>query len=503
MSFIVQPAAGGATITATASGAIAANKPCVVNANGTVSEVGLSLISGYTISGSTSTTLSATANGNNQAACYDSVNQKVVAVYQDSSTLYLNVKVGTLSGGVMTWGTAVVPDSISAPSTGCSIVYDAASGKVVLFAYSSTFGKLAYVGTVSGTTITFGSRVVIDSNTTSGGIGAVYDSTNQKIAVFFQNATTAQAVVGTVSGTTISFGTIATFGTFLPVANVPYRAAFDASQGKIVVAIPRSVPTNELYAYVATISGTSISVGSGALVHSGNTASWPSYDVAYDASAQRIVIGAGTNNSPSVNYSAYVATISGTSISFASGVNFINITGSETGYTLRLVYDSVAQRTVFITTKGTSLGAQTLYFNNGSISGTTITFQYATTANVAPFSADKGPYVAPVFEPIDNKTVVLALNVTGNAAQTFIVTLTAVVSTNLTSENFIGFSSDVYSTGATATIEIVGNINDGQTSLTPGETYYVQSAGGIGLSPSSPSVIAGTAYTSSKIIIKG
>lgn len=502
MSFIIQPAAGGATITATASGAIAANKPCVVNANGTVSEVGLSLISGYTISGSTSTTLSTTATGNNQAACYDSVNQKVVAVYQDSSTLYLNVKVGTLSGGVMTWGTAVVPDSISAPSTGCSIVYDAASGKVVLFAYSSTFGKLAYVGTVSGTTITFGSRVVIDSNTTSGGIGAVYDSTNQKIAVFFQNATTAQAVVGTVSGTTISFGTIATFGTFLPVANTPYRAAFDASQGKIVVAIPRNPPA-ELYAYVATISGTSISVGSGAFVHSGNTFSWPSYDVAYDASAQRIVIGVGTNSTSSVNYAAYVATISGTSISFASGVNFINITGSETGYTLRLVYDSVAQRTVFITTKGTGLGAQTLYFNNGSISGTTITFQYATTANVAPFGADNGPYVGVVFEPIDNKTVVLSLNTSGSTAQTFIVTLTAVVSTNLTSENFIGFSSDVYSTGATATIEIVGNINDGQTSLTPGQTYYVQSAGGIGLSPSSPSVIAGTAYTSSKLIIKG
>lgn len=502
MSFIIQPAAGGATITATASGAIAANKPCVVNANGTVSEVGLSLISGYTISSSQGATTQMASNTTSawQSICYDVTNQKLVGVVIDATTNYLNVYVGALSGNNVTWGTAVVPESIAVYYP--DLVYDAASGKVVLFGFSPSFGKICYVGTVSGSSISFGSRVVLSADTTSTRVNAVYDSTNQKVVAFTQNATTMQAAVGTVSGTSISFGTIVNFGSFRTLAGLPWQLAFDASQGKIVVAVA-NWPTN-VQAFVATVSGTSISFGSPTTLLTGNAYGQAAlWDVAYDASSQRVIAIAGVQGS-STNQAAYVATISGTSISFAAGVNYFNIDGSNFNYGAKISYDPTAQCLVFVSCRGTGIGSQNLYMNTARVSGSTITFYYGTTSNPVISGTPKGPNVSMAYDLSQSKTAVLTtLTSSGTAAENIFLTTTAVTSTNLTSENFIGFSSNVYSTGATATIQIVGNINDGQTSLTPGETYYVQSAGGIGLSPSSPSVIAGTAYTTSKIIIKG
>jgi hypothetical protein len=75
--------------------------------------------------------------------------------------------------------------------------------------------------------------------------------------------------------------------------------------------------------------------------------------------------------------------------------------------------------------------------------------------------------------------------------------------TNLTSENFIGFSNAAYTNGQTATIQIVGSVDDAQSGLTPGQSYYVQPNGTLDLTPASPSVFAGTAVAATKIIVKG
>jgi len=52
-------------------------------------------------------------------------------------------------------------------------------------------------------------------------------------------------------------------------------------------------------------------------------------------------------------------------------------------------------------------------------------------------------------------------------------------------------------------INIIGGVNTGQTGLTTGRTHYVQAAGGIGLTVSSPSVVAGTSISDTRIIVKG
>ena len=74
--------------------------------------------------------------------------------------------------------------------------------------------------------------------------------------------------------------------------------------------------------------------------------------------------------------------------------------------------------------------------------------------------------------------------------------------TNVTTENFIGFSDAAYSNSATATVKVVGNTTT-QSSLTPGQKYYVQPNGTLALTEGDPSVEAGIALSATTLLIKG
>ena len=76
-------------------------------------------------------------------------------------------------------------------------------------------------------------------------------------------------------------------------------------------------------------------------------------------------------------------------------------------------------------------------------------------------------------------------------------------SVSLTSENFIGFAPSAYPDGAGAEIQTKGAVNEEQSSLTAGQTYFVQTDGTIGTTAASPSVTAGTAISATELIVKG
>jgi len=74
--------------------------------------------------------------------------------------------------------------------------------------------------------------------------------------------------------------------------------------------------------------------------------------------------------------------------------------------------------------------------------------------------------------------------------------------TSATNGNFIGFSSAGYSDGDTATINVVGNTTT-KSSLSPGNTYYVQHDGSLATTAADPSIVAGKSLTATKLLIKG
>ena len=89
-----------------------------------------------------------------------------------------------------------------------------------------------------------------------------------------------------------------------------------------------------------------------------------------------------------------------------------------------------------------------------------------------------------------------------SAAGTVASEMTPIVSTNLTAENFVGISDGAYTNGQTATIQLAGSVDDAQSGLTPGSKYYVQSDGTLSTTADDPSVFAGTAVATTKLIVK-
>ena len=66
----------------------------------------------------------------------------------------------------------------------------------------------------------------------------------------------------------------------------------------------------------------------------------------------------------------------------------------------------------------------------------------------------------------------------------------------------IGIAAEAISNGATGKITVVGGINSGQTGLTTAQKYFVQPTGTLATSAGSPSVVAGTAISDTKIVVQ-
>ena len=469
------------TLTATASGALANGDTVIVNSNGTVSAV-----SGSEVVESIGTpVVFESANSFDVSAAYDANAQKVVVAYRDNgNSNYGTAVVGTVSGTSISFGTPVVFESAS--SQYVSIAYDANAQKVVI-AYmdggNSNYGT-AIVGTVSGTSISFGTPAVFKS-AYSLYITIAYDANAQKVVIAWRDATNddGTAIVGQTSGTSISFGTAAVYDS----GNCNYNAAvYDANAQKVVIAYSDVTNSDKGEAVVGTVSGTSISFGTPVLFED---AAISAISVVYDPDAQKVVIA--YQDQGNSNYgTAIVGTVSGTSISFGTAVVF---EGAATVSATSAAYDTTNDRVVIAYRDGNK-GSAIL----GTVSGTSISF--GTSVEI---ESGATPYIATVYDSNAQKTV-SAYQDDGNSGYgTAVVYQVGEVNTNLTAENYIGISDAAYSSSATATIQIVGSVDDAQSGLTAGQKYYVQADGSLGETPITPSVFAGTAVSATKIIVKG
>ena len=466
-----------------ASGAIPGGATVVINTDGTVGIVTATPNNTPTAS---NPVVFESAAVNYVSGAYDSANNKVIIVYMDDANSdYGTAIVGTVTGTSISFGDPVVFESASTSRT--SVAYDSSNGKVVI-AYcdhgNSQYGT-AIVGTVSGTSISFGSAVVFESAEVLY-ISAVYDSTNEKVVIAYRdlgNSSHGTAIVGTVSGTSISFGSAVVFES----ANTNHiSATFDSTNGKVVIAYQDTGNSSHGTAIVGTVSGTSISFGTAVVFESATT----NYcSAVYDSSNQKVVI-AYTDAGNSSYGTAIVGTVSGTSISFGTPVVFES---AGTSY-LNAVFDSSLNRVLigFLDQGNSSYGTAIL----GTVSGTSISFGSAVV-----FESAESTNITTIFNSSQEK-IVVAYQDAGNSNYGTAVVIDS-KSTNLTSENYIGISAEAIADGATGSINIVGGINTLQTGLTTAQKHFVQRDGGISTTASTPSVEAGTAISATKIIIKG
>ena len=83
-----------------------------------------------------------------------------------------------------------------------------------------------------------------------------------------------------------------------------------------------------------------------------------------------------------------------------------------------------------------------------------------------------------------------------------LISRTALSSSNLGDNNFVGFSKGSYTDGNTAKIGSLSALDENQTGLTTATTYYVKDDGTISITPSTPIVTAGHAVSSTNLIVK-
>ena len=472
------------TIQAVASGILGDGSAVVLNANGTVSFVGQEM--GALSSGASAEFLS-TEVGAEISAVYDSSQERVVIAYRDGATG--KAKVGTVSGNTISFGTAV--EFSNATFNYLSATYDTAQQRVVITYSNSNAGKgKAIVGTVSNTSITFGAEAEFEASACNNisYVSTVYDTIQQKTVTIYKknNNNTSLAIVGTVSNTSISFGTAVEWANSSTYMDVPF-AAYSPTSGKVVVAYRGESGVNGGSAIVGTVSGNSISFGTPATF---NTSYTDSISAGYDNTSGRVVIAYRGTSSRGF---ATVTTISGTNISFGTPVGF---TGDSDTYSTSVVPYTNGIIVSYMDGGNSYFGTA----RTGTVTGKSISFG----APVVFESADSTGVdsITSAFHSAQNKIVVASRAGSGDIGRSSVLEAN-VGATNLTSNNFIGFSSANYANGATASIQIAGAIDDAQSGLSSGQSYYVQPNGGLGLTANSPSVFAGTTASENRIIVKG
>jgi hypothetical protein len=392
----------------------------------------------------------AAADTDHISATFDSNSNKVVIAYRDGgNSEQSGIVVGTVSGTAITYGTEVQFEA--AEVAHIAATFDSNSNKVVI-AYqdkgNSNYGT-AIVGTVSGTSISFGTAVVY-SSANSYRTGATFDSSNNKVVISYTTGSM-KAIVGTVSGTSISFGTAVQFDSAsTSAATAP---TFDSNSNKVVIAWQDAGNSSNGYGIVGTVSGTAISFGTKAVFESGGA-----YYVAatFDSSNNKVVIAYYDYNN-SYYGTAAVGTVSGTAISFGTPVVFEG--GGQASYN-GITFDSNVNKVV-ITYKdvGNSNYGTAI---EGTVSGTSISFGTAVVFETAATS-----YTSPVFDSNSNK-VVISYEDAGNSS---------------------------YGTGVVYT--------PSGSSLTIGSDYYVQIDGTLNTSADDPSVKAGKAISTTTLLLTG
>ena len=396
----------------------------------------------------------AAANSSNSyyvSTSYDPNNaNKFVVVWMDTgNSNHGKAVVGTVSGTSISYGTV---GTWNAGGTGyISFAFDpnTANKFVIAFQDDGNSGQgTAIVGTISGTSLSFGSEYIFNAANTSYPAISFDPNTAGKFVVAFGD--TGKSVVGTVSGTSISYGTVVNFNALTSYISI----SFDPNTAnKFIICYRDRSNANYGKAIVGTISGTSLSYGTEVTFEANSITQMVA---AYDPSQANKVVIIYRNDFASDVGVALVGTVSGTTISYGTDVvfnnantNALNLAFKKTGSNFIITYADNGNSSY-----GTSI--------MGTLSGTDVTFKEEVV-----FNSGSVEYTSISFDDNNSGKYVVAYRDTANSS---------------------------YSTA------ISGNLSD---ALTIGSNYYVQSDGSVSTVSTSPAVNIGKAISATSLILKG
>lgn len=466
------PAPGAGTVTAVASGSLSDGSMVILNSNGTVSVITGTVGTSITTAGSATSSQGTTTLG---GGAYNPDTNSVFLAWRGTSN-YLYGIAGSISGNTITFGSPVTLDSggvSSSLSTSVNVVYcSVQSCYAVLYATSSNLAAFVMT-TVSGTSITLRQSSYQWSDG-SQGFAMAYDPVQGRLFVaWYDNFSGVQkGGVGAINNTNknISVGGITAYDS---TGNAGYSSAcYEPVTGKIVL-MYRSDGGFQYVRVIEITSNTSYTAYTRTVV-----TNWSFNDSvgigAYQSDGKVIICAPDT----SYNIRVYVGTISGTSISVGSQIS----SGLSTvgGYGRISVY-GISNSATFI--------ANGPYSQRVTVSGSTPSLGSTMSLGNTYFSSYAFTTALQIINTSFNSGTVGAY-------------LGDIITSNLTSTNFLGVSNAAYTDGQTATIQTVGSTDDAQSGLTSGLKYYVTTVGGLS-STATSQPYAGIALSATKLVIKG
>jgi hypothetical protein len=469
----------GNSATATASGTVTIRKAVLLQSDASVVQMtGTNAALNYT-SPAFGTV------GTNQPFCpagaaVNSAGTVVVVSSRAANSANMVVTVGTISGTSITWGTPVTSTTIIQDYTKFlnSVTYDITLARWVVFNGTNTLGQIqSRVVTVSGTVPTLGTAFIIGGLANYGlGGAASYDVTSGKHVLLYTAVTTGYPTISvlTVSGTTLTAGTAVTVES---VATTPaldsvgtLRILYDSLSSKNFI-MWRNNTTGTLKINMVTVSGTTATLGtavdtsisSSLSLGAASSASNGAFNnvIVVDSNRSRYIVIA-TNTSNILSTKEY--TLSGANLSFSANLTFSYLGSGPTA----AYYDA------------TSSVLSILYGN--------ALYQYKYSS-----------LYTNTYSLINNYPATLSGSdgVINKVSSNFLFTLTTIwvetgsgccygrggyaygyLSTTATSNLNLGMpygiSNATYTTGQTATILYSGSGNNigGFTGLSPGSVYY-------------------------------
>ena len=496
LSELLPSGAGGKTAEFVASGTLTNGQAVILNSNGSVTAVGLTPSSGVVIPETSSPVNFDSGDAQDVASQFHPTRTNVLVIsYRDGgNSNYGTCVVGTVNGSSISFGTPVVFES--AASYHIAMRFDPSNPTKFVAAYmdqgNSNYGT-AIMGAIAGdNALTFGSPSVFNSASTADKLSVDFIASN-KFAIAYQDSGNSEygtAIVGTVSGSNISYGSEYAFNSG-STYEVQMKADPNNSNVFVVIYLD-SGDSNKGKSRVGTVSGSTISYGSVAIYSSASISGSQTNQLSFDKNTANKLIILFVSSSA---LKGVIATRSSTNLSFGSAAT---IKGNNVTFTSVSYNPNTANQLVVA------------YRNNGDANkGTaTVCTVSSSTINVGAsyiYNPVRANYNSLAFDSNNSgKFAVSFNNATGPVGSSILGNLSGTINTtNLTATNFIGIPDKAYASGDTATVAVQGGVSTNQTSLTVGSTYFVQDNGTLGTSAGTVTVEAGRAMSATSILIKG
>lgn len=487
---------------AMANGSITKGKPVILRTDGDFAEVGGTSSSGSTVSPETQQ-ISGQQNTEDKFYIADNGNGifAVVSITSHRARIILGEDTGTS----ITWGSEVTLDDTSENITGVSVYYDSVEDKFIATNVSGGSQNVcSYIVSYSGTTATKGTQsslLALGFPNSNYVLASDYNTTDKKGIVCI-GKDTGKLFTVTVSGTTITQSALSSQFSGSSNSAQFFNMVYDNTNSVGYITYRNEAISDYPYIQTFTVSGDTFSFGTETVIQS--LAADGYVGVAEGSADGKGVCVAWRRSGTGINYitptfSGLVPTIGG--VTTLSGGQVPDTSLYWEGAQV-VNYNPVSQS--FILAYQDTSGKYDIITNNGTVSGGTLTFSdydvvYPTT-NASQYYAISNPTgknannVFIIQQRYNQSPYKTAGSIWGASYNT--------TTTNLTSTNFIGFAQNTVADNEDVKVKIVSQSDQNQTGLTIGSQYFVQTDGTLSTTAGTPSVLGGTALSSTSLLIK-